>query len=106
MGYWIAVVDDDALLLKSAKTLLEGYAMRVSCLRSGQDLLKFIENNTPDLVILDILMPGMDGFETFHAFRELENKLGRNTTPVIFLSGDNDSYFQGDRKSQDDRTFD
>lgn len=91
MGYWIAVVDDDALLLRSAKNLLEGYAMRVSCLRSGPALLKFIENNTPDLVILDILMPDMDGFETFHALRELEEKLGRNTTPVIFLSGDNDS---------------
>ena len=90
MGYWIAVVDDDALLLRSAKDLLEGYAMRVSCLRSGAALLKFIENNTPDLVLLDILMPDMDGFETFHALRDLEDKLGRNTTPVIFLSGDND----------------
>ncbi len=84
MGYWIAVVDDDALLLRSAKNLFEGYAMRVSCLRSGPALLKFIENNTPDLVILDILMPDMDGFETFHALRELEEKPGRNTTPVIF----------------------
>jgi len=91
VGYWIAVVDDDALLLRSAKNLLEGYAMRVSCLRSGPALLRFIENNTPDLVILDILMPDMDGFETFHALRELEEKPGRNTTPVIFLSGDNDS---------------
>ena len=91
MGYWIAVVDDDAILLRSAKTLLEGYAMRVSCLRSGAALLKFMETNTPDLVILDILMPDMDGFETLHALRDLEEKQGRNTTPVIFLSGDNDS---------------
>ena len=90
MGYWIAVVDDDALLLRSAKDLLEGYAMRVTPLRSGSALLKFIENNTPDLVVLDILMPEMDGFETFHQLRALEEKLGRHTTPVIFLSGDND----------------
>ena len=91
MGYWIAVVDDDAVSLRGAKNMLEEYAMRVSCLRSGADLLKYMENNTPDLVVLDILMPEMDGFETFHELRELEERLGRNTTPVIFLSGDNDT---------------
>jgi diguanylate cyclase (GGDEF)-like protein len=91
VGYWIAVVDDDALLLRSAKDLLEGYAMRVSPLRSGAALLKFMETNTPDLVVLDILMPDMDGFETFHALRALEEKLGRHATPVIFLSGENDT---------------
>ena len=90
MGYWIVVVDDDAIELKNAKNLLEGNDIRVSCLRSGADLLKFIENNTPDLVLLDIMMPEMDGFEAFHLLREFEDANGRSTTPVIFLSGDND----------------
>lgn len=91
MGYWIVVVDDDALELKNAKNLLSREDLRVSCLRSGPALLRFMENNTPDLVLLDILMPEMDGFETFHILRKFEEERNRNTTPVIFLSGDNDS---------------
>ncbi len=90
MAYWIVVVDDDAIELRNAKNLLEGEDLRVSCLRSGADLLKFVTNNTPDLVLLDILMPEMDGFETFHSLRRFEEENGRNTTPVIFLSGDRD----------------
>ncbi len=91
MSYWIAVVDDDAIELKNAKNLLDGQDMRVSCLRSGADLLKFMENNNPDLILLDILMPEMDGFETFHLLREYEEENGKNITPVIFLSGDSDN---------------
>ena len=91
MGYWIVIVDDDVIELRNARNLLSGGDMRVSCLHSGADLLHFMENNTPDLVLLDILMPDMDGFESFHALRALEEEKGRNATPVIFLSGDNDS---------------
>ncbi len=91
MSYWIAVVDDDAIELKNAKNLLDGQDMRVSCLRSGADLLKFMEKNNPDLILLDILMPEMDGFETFHLLREYEEENGKNITPVIFLSGDSDN---------------
>ncbi len=91
MGYWIVVVDDDAIELKNAKNLLDGEGLRVSCLRSGRELLKFLETNTPDLVLLDILMPEMDGFETFHAIRKFEEEKNKSMIPVIFLSGDNDS---------------
>ena len=90
MGYWIVVVDDDAIELKNAKNLLTREDLRVSCLRSGRELLKFMDTNTPDLVLMDILMPEMDGFETFHALRELEESKNRSATPVIFLSGDRD----------------
>lgn len=90
MGYWIVVVDDEPIELKNARNLLGEEDMRVSCLRSGADLLKFMESNSPDLILLDVLMPGMDGFETFHALRELEEKKGLSPTPVFFLTGDND----------------
>ncbi len=90
MGYWIVIVDDNVIDLKSAQQLFKEEDLRVSCLRSGAELLKFMENNTPDLVLLDILMPEMDGFETFHKLREFEDEKNRNATPVIFLSGDDD----------------
>lgn len=91
MNYWIVVVDDDALSLKNAKSILGAQGMRVSCLRSGRELLVFMEKNIPDLILLDIMMPEMDGFETFHALRELEEHNDRMETPVIFLTGDTDS---------------
>ena len=72
MGYWIVAVDDEPLSLKNAKEQLNKRDMRVSCLRSGKELLTFMESNEPDLILLDILMPEMDGFETYHALRRFE----------------------------------
>jgi diguanylate cyclase (GGDEF)-like protein len=61
--------------------------MRVSCLRSGRDLLKFMGKNAPDLILLDIQMPEMDGFTTQQELRRMEEEAGREPTPIIFLSG-------------------
>ena len=91
MNYWIVVVDDEVMSLTNAKNILSDQNMRVSCLRSGRDLLKFMETHTPDLILLDILMPGMDGFETYRELRKMEELVGRKRTPVIFLSGAEDS---------------
>ncbi len=91
MGYWIVVVDDEPLSLKNAKMLLGGEDMKVSCLRSGNELLKFLEKNEPDLILLDVLMPEMDGFATISAVRAFEQTNRRPWIPVIFLTGDNDS---------------
>lgn len=90
MGYWVVVVDDEPLSLKNAKMLLSGEDMRISCLRSGGELLKFLEKNDPDLILLDVIMPEMDGFATISAVREFEERTRRAWTPVIFLTGEND----------------
>ena len=91
MQEWIAVVDDEALSLTNARKLLASQGMKVSCMRSGQDMLRFMEKNEPDLILLDIMMPEMDGFEAFRLLREQEKKLGRLPTPVIFLTGEEDA---------------
>ena len=91
MDYWIAAVDDEPISLTNARSILNGEGMKVSCLRSGKDLLKFMEKNTPDLILLDVLMPEMDGFETYHALRQYEYKSGSVYTPVIFLTGEKNS---------------
>lgn len=91
MNYWIVVVDDDSLSLTNAKNILKEQDMRVSCLRSGRDLLKFMAKNTPDLILLDIQMPEMDGFETYQALRNMEDETEEAHTPVIFLSGRDDN---------------
>ena len=91
MNSWIVVVDDDMTCLANAKTILTAEGMRVSRLRSVHDLLKFMIKNTPDLILLDIMMPGMDGFQTYQALRRFEEEMGRKRTPVIFLTGSEDS---------------
>lgn len=91
MNDWIVVVDDEAFFLTNVKNILREQDMRVSCLRSGRALLKFMEKNKPDLILLDVLMPEMDGFETYHALRRMEEETGRSPTPVVFLSGVKDS---------------
>ena len=88
MDYWIVVVDDEPLSLTNAKNLLRANNMRTSCLRSGSELLDFVAKHTPDLILLDVLMPEMDGFETYRALRQFEADEGRPEIPVIFLTGE------------------
>lgn len=88
MSDWILVVDDDTSNLKMASRILNGEKMRVSCLKSGEDAMKFLRVNRPDLILLDVHMPGMDGFETIAAIRE--NKATADI-PVIFLTADDNS---------------
>ena len=97
MNYWIVVVDDESLSLTHAKSILKEQDMRVSCLRSGRDLLKFMSKNTPDLILLDVQMTEMDGFETYQALRSMEDEAGQAHIPVIFLSGmdDNEAEHRG-----------
>ena len=91
MEYSIAVVDDDFLMLENVRMLLSEEKMQVVCMDSGERLLKYIENNTPDLILLDILMPKMDGFDTYIELRKFEDHTGRKHIPVIFMSGDDSS---------------
>lgn len=88
MSDWILVVDDDTSNLKMASHILSGAKMRVSCLKSGEDAIKFLHENRPDLILLDVHMPGMNGFDTIAAIRDNKETAG---IPVIFLTADDDS---------------
>ena len=88
MSDWILVVDDDTSNLKMANRILSGENLRVSCLKSGEDATKFLQENRPDRILLDVHMPGMNGFDTIAAIRE--NKETADI-PVIFLTADDDS---------------
>ncbi|MCD8039781.1 MAG: response regulator [Lachnospiraceae bacterium] len=87
MSDWALVVDDDEMNLIMASHILTKVNMRVSCMKSGRDALEFLEKNKPDIILLDIHMPGIDGFETIAAIRK-----NRETAeiPVIFLTADDD----------------
>ena len=92
MSKWIMVVDDDTTNLQMAGHILSKNNMRVTALKSGRSLIDYIDTKgVPDLILLDIKMPGMDGFETLEKLRELESAKGINEIPVIFLTADEDA---------------
>ena len=86
---WVVVVDDDVTNLKMAGLILSRQHMRVTALKSGQALLEYIRENRPDLILLDIRMPEMDGFETLRRLK-LETAPGEEI-PVIFLTADDNA---------------
>ena len=91
MAVWIIIVDDDVTNLKVAGQILSKSNMRVTALKSGAGLLDYVrEKGAPDLILLDINMPEMDGFETLTNYRALEKEMGIATTPIIFLTADED----------------
>jgi DNA-binding response OmpR family regulator len=76
----ILVVDDDRPSLKLISFLLREEGYTVSMAQDGQMALKIIQQGPPDLVVLDIMMPHMDGFEVCRCIRKMVK------TPIIFLS--------------------
>lgn len=82
----ILVVDDEPMNLKIAERLL-GEVFRVSCVKSGQEALEFLQKNIPNLVLLDLHMPEMNGFEVM---RRIKEKQELKEIPVVFLTADND----------------
>lgn len=82
----ILVIDDMLTNLKIVESFLKPY-YKVSLVKSGEQALKFLEKNRPDLILLDIQMPGMDGFETIRKVKE--NRENREI-PVLFLTSQED----------------
>ncbi|MBO4494653.1 MAG: diguanylate cyclase [Clostridiales bacterium] len=82
----ILVVDDSKANLTLAKQALEDY-YQVNLVISGQMALRFLEKKTPDLILLDINMPEMDGKETLKQIRSIEEY---KEIPVIFLTAKTD----------------
>jgi DNA-binding response OmpR family regulator len=76
----LLLVDDDALMRRSLAFNLERSSYSTQTAASAEDALEIVQQNRPDLVLLDIGLPGMDGLE---ALRKLRDELG---IPVILLT--------------------
>ena len=89
MATWVIVVDDDTVNLQVAGRILSKNNIRATAVRSGRAMLDYVsKNGFPDLILLDIKMPEMDGFETLKRLRTLESSQKKEETPVIFLTAD------------------
>ena len=91
MNERIVVVDDDVIILRNADSTLSKGGFKVTCLKSGKMFLNYVKKNPVDMLLLDIRMPEMDGFETLQALREWEKENSRKATPVIFLTASDDA---------------
>lgn len=83
----ILVVDDAVTNLKFVESVLKD-DYKLVLVKSGERAIKYLESNSVDLVLLDLLMPEMDGIQVYEAIRKLE--LGKSV-PVIFLTADVDA---------------
>ncbi len=83
---WVLVVDDDMANLKMAGHILSRQNMRVTAVKSGKAMLDFVKTNKPDLILLDIRMPEMDGFESLERLKQ--QMAPGEEIPVIFLTAD------------------
>lgn len=85
--YKILVVDDNPANLTLIHGIMCGHGYKVYPVDSGQTALRFLEKQTPDLILLDMEMPDMNGEEVFRAIASHPEHAG---IPVIFLTGNND----------------
>lgn len=83
----ILVVDDDPAVLFMAEEAFAEEHMEVTTASSGEQALEKIPQVQPDLILLDIMMPGIDGFETCQRIHKLP---GFENTPIVMLTGRDD----------------
>jgi len=94
----ILVIDDDRLLLELIQRSLESVGYKVAVAFDGQSGLQQLHENQPHLVILDVMMPQMDGWETCRRIRE------SSTIPIIMLTalGSHQDIVRGLKMGADD----
>src|ERR1700755_474276 len=78
------VIDDSPETLRLLTDALDSAGMAVMVAMDGASAMRIVEQITPDIVLLDAVMPGMDGFETC---RRLKRAAGANHVPIIFMTG-------------------
>ena len=83
MAKKILIIEDDSFLQGLASTKLEKDGFEVKAASSGEEAFKHLETNTPDLILCDLVLPGMDGFTIIKNIRA-DAKTAK--TPIITFS--------------------
>ncbi len=80
----VLVVDDEKLIVKGIKFSLEQDEMEVTAAYDGEEALELAKNNDFDIILLDVMLPGLSGFEVCQAIREFSD------VPIIMLTAKGD----------------
>ena len=84
MAQKVLVVDDEKLIVKGIRFSLEQDGMEVDCAYDGEEALKLAEENTYDMILLDVMLPKMTGFEVCQQIRGFSN------VPIVMLTAKGD----------------
>lgn len=84
MAKKVLVVDDEKLIVKGIRFSLEQDGMEVDCAYDGEEALEYATNNQYDIILLDIMLPKMNGFEVCQQIREFSD------VPIIMLTAKGD----------------
>lgn len=84
MAKKVLVVDDEKLIVKGIRFSLEQDGMEVECAYDGEEALKLATENVYDMILLDLMLPKMDGFEVCQHIREFSN------VPIVMLTAKGD----------------
>jgi two-component system, sensor histidine kinase and response regulator len=87
-GARILVVDDDEIIRKLLRRVLERSGFTVDEAASGEAAIECIHANAPDLILLDVVMDGIDGFITC---RKAKSMKGMDEVPIVFVTGRSDT---------------
>lgn len=71
----ILIVDDEPDFLEVMRTRLEANDYEVTTAANGEEALSYVKNSKPDAVLLDVLMPGVDGLEVLKRIRKMDENL-------------------------------
>ena len=82
----IMVVDDDQDLAEMLGIVLTGSGFEVDLVNSGDQVMNIFNSHVPDLVLLDVMLPGLNGIEVCKAIRE------KSMVPIVMLTAKSDSY--------------
>jgi DNA-binding response OmpR family regulator len=97
-GAHVLVVDDEPRYLDVIRFNLEAEGYRVTCVPTGEEALAAFRRQDPDLVVLDLMLPGLDGFEVCRRIREISSR------PILILTakGADEDKVRGLRLGADD----
>jgi two-component system sensor histidine kinase/response regulator len=84
----ILIVDDDPAILALERRILERQGHKVYSAPDGSEAMSILARHSFDLLLLDVMMPGMDGFEVA---RSMERIPGEKAIPVVFVTAKDDS---------------
>ena len=97
-GEHVLAVDDEPRYLEIIRFNLEAGGYRVTCAATGEEAIELVTAEEPDLMVLDVMLPGLDGFEVCSVVRE------RSSCPIIMLTakGSEEDKVRGLRLGADD----